>query len=497
MSIKDIPTYRRDHAPEGPASEGEHSSVQRGAVVADTWSAIRQLARTREATDVRLPVADDTRSPRPTVLSFAVDLMALLAVVVATGVHTATATGFVLLGVTVLGIQTSRAGRLNPQLSQVIPEVGGGLAVAAVVTGVFVPASEAAGVLTLWPIASVALIAGRALLYAVIRAARRRDHGLAPTVIVGAGATAEAIARILEQRREYGLRPIGFVDSLDDPAGEDLPLPLLGRPAELVDIMARTNARSIVVAYGAARGSDMVGILRTAHELPYDVFALPRFFELGRAADGRPADDLWGFPLVRVRRPALTSLTWQMKRVFDVVVAGVLTILLAPVMAVIAAAVKLTSPGPVLFRQTRMSRKGRMFDMLKFRTMQDADDPDASWETPEDRVTRVGRILRPTRLDELPQLINVLRGEMSLVGPRPERPKYIERFADEVRGYSERHRVSAGLTGWAQVNGLMGDDASMEDRTRFDNGYIESWSLWQDVVILFRTLPALLRRAGS
>ncbi len=495
MSIEDIPTRRRSDAPQRPPSDTEHRSVERGTIVADTWSAIRELTHADD-TDVRIPVADDTRLPRLTVLSVAVDLFALLAVTALAVVHTTAASVFVLVGVTVLGIQTSRAGRLNPQLSQVIPEVGGALAVAAVVTGVFVPASEAVGLITLWPVASLGLIAGRGLLYATVRAARRRDHGLAATVIIGAGPTAEAIARILEQRREYGLDPIGFIDSLD-PDDEDLPLPLLGRPAELVDVMARTNARNIVVAYGAARESDMIGILRTAHELPYDVFALPRFFELGRAADGRPADDLWGFPLVRVRRPALTSLTWQMKRVFDVVVASVLTLLLAPVMAVVAAAVKLTSPGPILFRQTRMSRKGRVFDMLKFRTMYDTDDPDASWGTPEDRITRIGRILRPTCLDELPQLINVLRGEMSLVGPRPELPKYVERFADEVRGYSERHRVSAGLTGWAQVNDLMGDDASMEDRTRFDNGYIESWSLWQDVVILFRTLPALFRRAGS
>lgn len=499
MSVEDVPTRSEAPGVQQPAPGDGHRSVDRRVVGADTWDALRELVATStpepEGAPRELPVASPTRLPRTTLLALAVDTLALVAVVAASGVRAVPGIVFGLAAIAVLGVQTARAGRLSPQLSQVVPEVGAALAVGAVVAATLVP-SSAVDLVTLWPVATVAVLLGRGMLYAAVRALRRRGHGLTPTVIIGAGATGEAVARILEQRQEFGLRPIGFIDSVD-PEHEDLPLPVLGRPAELVNVMARTNARNIVIAYGAARESRMVGILRTVHEFPYEVFALPRFFELGRAADGRPADDLWGFPLVRVRRPALTSLAWQVKRAFDVVVAGVLTVLLAPVLALTALAVKLSSPGPVLFRQTRMSRKGRMFEILKFRTMRQTGDPDAEWGTPEDRVTPVGRILRPTRLDELPQLINVLRGEMSLVGPRPECPKYIERFADEIRGYTERHRVPAGLTGWAQVNGLMGDDASMEERTRFDNGYIESWSLWQDIVILFRTLPAVLRRGSG
>lgn len=501
MSIEQLPRQRADER-ERAGTADAHASVDRRAIAADGWGALRDLvgtnatARAADAAPQDLPAVRTTRVPRTTLLTVAIDVVALVAAIALGGVGTGPGIAFLVVTSAVLGVHTARAGRLSPQVSQTIPEIAAATALGAVIVGVVLPSSAVAELVTLWPVATIALILARALLYAGIRAIRRRGHGLTPTVIVGVGPTAEAIARILDRRREFGLRPIGFIDSVD-PAQEDLPLPVLGRPAELVDVMARTNAENIVIAYGAAREPEMVGILRTAHELPYGVFALPRFFELGRAADGRPADDLWGFPLVRIRRPALTSLTWQMKRVFDLVIAGALTMLLSPVMAVIALAVKLSSPGPVLFKQTRMSRRGRMFEMLKFRTMRDAEDIDASWETPEDRVTRIGRLLRPSRLDELPQLINVLRGEMSLVGPRPERPRYIERFADEIRGYSERHRVPAGLTGWAQINGLMGDDASIEDRTRFDNGYIESWSLWQDVVILFRTLPALLRRASG
>ncbi|MCZ7629451.1 MAG: sugar transferase [Microthrixaceae bacterium] len=148
----------------------------------------------------------------------------------------------------------------------------------------------------------------------------------------------------------------------------------------------------------------------------------------------------------------------------------------------------------MFFRQVRIGLGGRPFEILKFRTMTVNDDSHTQWSVDQDdRVTAVGRFLRPSHLDELPQLINVLRGEMSLVGPRPERPHFVEQFSAEVDGYEHRHRVPVGITGWAQVNGYWGD-SSIERRVRLDNRYIENWSMWRDLVITLRTIPTLLGR---
>jgi lipopolysaccharide/colanic/teichoic acid biosynthesis glycosyltransferase len=180
-------------------------------------------------------------------------------------------------------------------------------------------------------------------------------------------------------------------------------------------------------------------------------------------------------------------------------------LVLAPLLAAIAITVSLTSPGPVLFRQRRVGRDGHAFDLLKFRTM---GDPASSnvFEPPvgcapggiegEDRRTRIGRFLRATSLDELPQLINVLRGDMSLVGPRPERPDYVTRFAREVARYDDRHRVKSGITGWAQVNGLRGQ-TSIADRVEWDNYYIQNWSLGLDLRILALTVVTVLQCRGD
>ncbi len=146
----------------------------------------------------------------------------------------------------------------------------------------------------------------------------------------------------------------------------------------------------------------------------------------------------------------------------------------------------------MFFRQVRVGVGGAPFEMYKFRSMRVNDDHHTTWSVDDDqRVTRVGAFLRKTHLDELPQLINVLRGEMSIVGPRPERPYFVEQFSTEIDGYSERHRVPVGITGWAQVNGFWGD-SSIEARVRLDNRYIENWSLWRDLVIAMRTVPTLL-----
>jgi exopolysaccharide biosynthesis polyprenyl glycosylphosphotransferase len=327
----------------------------------------------------------------------------------------------------------------------------------------------------------------------VIRRARRRGLLTETTVIVGAGGLAVALARLMAEHPEHGLRPIGFMDNL--PEENLLPLPYLGPVEDLQTALREFDVHHVVVAYGRVREADWVSILRTAIINGVEVQIVPRFFDVGVAPCGMVTDQLRGIPLCRVRLSALRRAAWRAKRIFDVVCAGLALLVSSPLVGLIAVAVRLTSPGPVLFRQCRIGQDGREFELLKFRSMYVRHDGATSWTATSDDQTRVGRWLRRTSLDELPQLWNVLRGDMSLVGPRPERPHFVDLFRVEIPGYWDRHRLPVGLTGWAQVHGLRGDDTSLDERARFDNFYIESWSLWLDVVVLLRTVGAVVRSA--
>jgi exopolysaccharide biosynthesis polyprenyl glycosylphosphotransferase len=335
----------------------------------------------------------------------------------------------------------------------------------------------------------------RALAYVVIRRARRRGLLTETTVIVGAGGLAVALARLMAEHPEHGLRPIGFMDNL--PEENLLPLPYLGPVEDLQTALRHFDVHHVVVAYGRVREADWVSILRTAIINGVEVQIVPRFFDVGVAPCGMVTDQLWGIPLCRVRMSALRRAAWRAKRIFDVVCAGLALLVSSPLVGLISIAVRLTSRGPVLFRQCRIGQDGREFELLKFRSMYVRHDGATSWTATSDDQTRVGRWLRRTSLDELPQLWNVLRGDMSLVGPRPERPHFVDLFRVEIPGYWDRHRLPVGLTGWAQVHGLRGDDTSLDERARFDNFYVESWSLWLDVVVLLRTVGAVVRSAIS
>ena len=336
------------------------------------------------------------------------------------------------------------------------------------------------------------LIIGRALAYAGIRRARDATGAFGQRVlIVGAGQVAERLARVLDVHADYGLQPIGFLD--DDP-GESLGLPVLGGVDELDEVLREHRIDRIVIAFGSYRSSDLVRIIRRCESASVEMYVVPRFFELGLQGVPREAEMVWGFPLVRLKRSTVRSGPRRAKRVFDSCVAGGLLAVTAPLFGVLALGVKLSSPGPVYFRQRRIGKNGREVEILKFRSMRQNDDSDTQWSVDADnRVTKLGSFIRKTSLDELPQLWNVLRGDMSLVGPRPERPHFVQRFSEEVPGYSDRHRVPVGLTGLSQVNGLRGD-TSIEDRAWFDNQYIENWSAIADLAILARTAGAVVRQ---
>ncbi|HLG91370.1 MAG TPA: sugar transferase [Acidimicrobiales bacterium] len=338
------------------------------------------------------------------------------------------------------------------------------------------------------------LLGMRAFSYWFLGQMRARGVLVENTLIIGAGKVGVELAGILRDHPGYGLVPVGFLDSFDD-AG--LPLPILGGAQNLDRVLSEYGVRRVVIAFGAVREPDMVPIVRACDRASVDIHVLPRFFELGFSAKGRDVDEVWGMPLLRLRRAALRSNAWRVKRAFDVVVAGLALVALSPVYLAVALAVRLSSPGPVYHRQRRTGQRGEVIEVLKFRSMLVNEDADTKWSVDGDeRVTRVGRFIRRFSLDELPQLINVLRGEMSLVGPRPERPFFVNRFAAEIPRYGDRHRVPVGLTGLAQVHGLRGD-TPVEERARFDNSYIENWSLWWDISILARTVSAVLRHARA
>jgi exopolysaccharide biosynthesis polyprenyl glycosylphosphotransferase len=337
----------------------------------------------------------------------------------------------------------------------------------------------------------------RSVGYYLVRSMRRSGRVSHPTLILGAGRVGNHVADILRSHRQYGLEPIGFVD--DDPSitDENALIPVLGGVKDLTRLLKTYTVRDVVVAFSAVKESEMVGVIRACDRLRCELFVVPRLFELQHVHD--EMDNAWGLPLVRLRRATYRSRAWSIKRVVDILVSGTLLVLLLPALLLVALMVRLDGGPGILFRQERVGVDGHTFDVLKFRSLKPADEAESAtnWNVSNDaRLTSVGRFLRKSSLDELPQLYNILRGDMSLVGPRPERPHFVDQFRAAYPSYEARHRVPCGLTGWAQVHGLRGD-TSIADRARFDNYYIENWSLWLDVKIVLRTFASVVRGAGS
>jgi exopolysaccharide biosynthesis polyprenyl glycosylphosphotransferase len=351
---------------------------------------------------------------------------------------------------------------------------------------------------------SSAFLIGERLMLQLTREALRAGRRIGETVlIVGAGRVGAAVERRLEEQPEIGLRPIGFVDHSPVPdEGEPRIGPVLGVPDQLAEIAEKTGTRNVILAFINEPDSVLIPIVRECEARGLSVYLVPRLFE--SMSDRFSLEHLGGLPLLGLQGVHPKGWQFAVKHTFDRVAAALMLIVLSPVVIAAAIAVKLSSPGPVFFRQRRVGRDERAFDMLKFRSMRVApaepevvvsgvpEDLAPGGVEGDDRRTRVGRLLRRMSLDELPQLINVLKGEMSIVGPRPERPEFVELFDRSVLHYGDRHRVKSGMTGWAQVHGLRGR-TSLSDRLEWDNYYIQNWSLWLDLKILLMTIVVIHR----
>ncbi len=338
-------------------------------------------------------------------------------------------------------------------------------------------------------LSSALLVLLRLTIYAVLRRARQQGRNLRRVLVVGAGRTGQRLANAFRLYPWMGFEIVGFLD--DDKTDED---GVLGRVDDFAAVLDRLAAagRTVDLVYVClpswATGKVERLIDDAARRLAH-VCLVPDLFQFEMILNSR-VSDIDGLPVIHLIDETPFDFRRLVKRGADLAFSLVVLVLLSPVFLVIAAAVKRSSPGPVFYRQRRMGLNGRTFEMLKFRSMPvNAEAASgAVWASPgESRATPIGAMLRRTSLDELPQFLNVLRGDMSVVGPRPERPVFIDEFKDRVPNYMLRHKVKAGITGWAQVNGWRGD-TSIEKRIEFDLYYIQHWSLWLDVKIVFLTL---------
>ena len=326
----------------------------------------------------------------------------------------------------------------------------------------------------------------------------RAGIGLKRILIAGVGDLGRMVADRILQHRELGYQVIGFVD---DRAGGDhigyRGLPLLGTLAEVGDIAQRERIDHLYVALPLEEHSKLLDLIELTSRECLDVKVVPDLLQF--IALRARLEDLDGLPIINVNDVPLQGLNTWIKRSIDVLLSTLALVALAIPLAIIAALVKLTSSGSVFYRQERMGLDGKAFTVYKFRSMSDGAEESTGpvWARDDDpRATQVGRWLRRLDLDELPQFWNVLRGDMSIVGPRPERPFFVEQFRHRIPQYMLRHKVKAGITGWAQVNGWRGN-TSLEKRIEYDLYYIENWSVTLDLKIMWLTLVRGLFQRGA
>lgn len=346
-----------------------------------------------------------------------------------------------------------------------------------------------------WLFGIVLLIMGRIAFQIVRNKLRDRGWGRDRLLLVGSGDMARAIVQRINWSPYLGYELVGIVNGYD--GGSDiLGVPILGTPEDLPHLIDEYDVTEVIIAMPEKGHRETVHVISYCERGRVSIKIFPDVFQF--MTSEASIDALGGLPLLSVRDYALRGYMLIFKRFMDLVGAAIGLILLSPLMLLIALLIKLESPGPVFFIQERMGLDGKPFRMIKFRSMRnDAEKHGPGWTTDNDpRQTRLGTLLRKVEVDELPQLINVLLGEMSLVGPRPEQAHYVEQFRMTVPRYMERHQEKGGMTGWAQVNGLRGD-TSIAERTKYDLWYSANWSIWLDIKIMLRTVWQIIERKNN
>lgn len=338
-----------------------------------------------------------------------------------------------------------------------------------------------------WAAALVTITLGRAIHSRIQRGLQRRGIGQERVLIVGTGEVGRMILQKMQQTPGLGYQVVGFADSNTNGGSPErvMGLPVLGHIEDLPEVIESQNIQEVIIGLPEATHQELVGIISQCEREKVSIRVFPDVFQI--MASEVTISDLAGLPLLTIRDVALRGWKLTLKRGADIAGSSGFLLFMSPLMMLTAILIKLDSPGPVFFVQERMGMDAKPFKMLKFRSMRADAERLANWTTKDDpRRTRIGTIIRKISIDEFPQFINVLMGDMSLVGPRPEQPAYVEQFRQSIPRYMERHREKAGITGWAQINGLRGD-TSIAERTKYDLWYIENWSLWLDFKIIMRT----------
>jgi exopolysaccharide biosynthesis polyprenyl glycosylphosphotransferase len=322
----------------------------------------------------------------------------------------------------------------------------------------------------------------------------KRGVGAKRTLVVGMSTAAHELCQRLLNGPPSDYYLVGLIRTGEGRVEKGCPV--LGEIEDFFDVVNRERIGAVFFG-GDIADQVLLDLVLECDLKGIEVRMLPSTIDL--MASKVYADEALGVPVFALKQFRLTGLNRFVKRVMDVVAAVVLLVIFAPAWVLISLLIKLTSPGPVLYRQERVGQDGRTFDLLKFRSMRqdaEAETGPVFAQANDDRVTLFGSFLRRASLDEFPQLINVLKGDMSIVGPRPERPYFVDRFASDVPRYVERHKVKSGMTGWAQVNGLRGS-TSIARRVEHDLYYIENWSLLFDLKIILRTLGQVVMGRGQ
>jgi Undecaprenyl-phosphate glucose phosphotransferase len=340
---------------------------------------------------------------------------------------------------------------------------------------------------------SIVLVTVARLLYGIL-VARLRKKGFAQqrVLIVGAGDTGQMLLDKIQHEPSKSYRVSGFLD--DERRGPVNGVPVIGGTEDISKIIRWRQVDEVIYCVEGASHQQILEFILACEDEAVSIRVLPDAFQI-IANNQIGVGDLGGLPLINVRDIRLKGINRVLKRIVDVIFSAVVLVIASPVLMLVALLIKLTSPGPVFYVQERVGLDGLPIQVIKFRSMRVGAEKETGpvWAKPDDpRRTRFGAFIRRFSIDELPQFINVLLGNMSIVGPRPERPHFVEQFSQTIPRYMRRHREKAGLTGWAQVNGLRGD-TSIEERTRYDLYYIENWSLLFDFKIMARTIVAIFR----